>query len=90
LGSSDLHLEATEIGSLLRIRIDGLLQQVCNFGKSQHKAFLGRIKLLAGLKLNVEKKPQDGRFTVIMPSDGMMSKKLKLGSLLFPLNMEKA
>lgn len=70
LGSSDLHLEATEIGSLLRIRIDGLLQQVCNFGKSQHKAFLGRIKLLAGLKLNVEKKPQDGRFTVIMPSDG--------------------
>jgi len=70
LGSSDLHLEATEIGSLLRIRVDGLLQQVCNFGKSQHKAFLGRIKLLAGLKLNVEKKPQDGRFTVIMPSDG--------------------
>ncbi|HOS88226.1 MAG TPA: GspE/PulE family protein [Candidatus Pacearchaeota archaeon] len=69
LGSSDLHLEATEIGSLLRIRVDGLLQQVCNFGKSQHKAFLGRIKLLAGLKLNVEKKPQDGRFTVIMPSD---------------------
>ncbi len=63
---SDLHIETTEQGSSFRLRVDGLLDQVCTFTKPQHQALVSRIKLLAGLKLNVEKKPQDGRFTVLM------------------------
>ncbi|MFA5009281.1 MAG: GspE/PulE family protein [Candidatus Paceibacterota bacterium] len=63
---SDLHIETTEQGSSFRLRVDGLLDQVCTFTKAQHQALVSRIKLLAGLKLNVEKKPQDGRFTVLM------------------------
>ncbi|MDD5568971.1 MAG: GspE/PulE family protein [Candidatus Pacebacteria bacterium] len=66
LDSSDLHLETTEQGCALRARIDGTLQHVCNFTPDQHRALLSRIKLLSGLKMNIEKKPQDGRFTVLM------------------------
>lgn len=69
LDSSDLHLETNEAGSLLRIRVDGLLQTVCTFTQSQHQAIVSRIKLLSGLKLNIEKKPQDGRFTVLFSSE---------------------
>jgi len=64
LDASDLHLETDQGGSALRIRIDGTLQHVCTFKDREHKAILSRIKLLSGLKLNIEKKPQDGRFTV--------------------------
>jgi type IV pilus assembly protein PilB len=69
LDASDLHIETNENGSILRVRIDGLLQEVCQFNKKQHQTLLSRIKLLSGLKLNVEKKPQDGRFTVILFDD---------------------
>lgn len=69
LDASDLHIETNEDGSILRVRIDGLLQQVCQFNKKQHQDLLSRIKLLSGLKLNVDKKPQDGRFTVILFDD---------------------
>ncbi len=54
---------------MLRIRVDGLLQTVCTFTQPQHQAIVSRIKLLSGLKLNIEKKPQDGRFTVLFSSE---------------------
>ncbi len=63
---SDLHLEINEKDSFLRVRIDGLLQQVCPFDIPIYKKIVSRIKLLSGLKLNIEKVPQDGRFTVVL------------------------
>jgi type II secretory ATPase GspE/PulE/Tfp pilus assembly ATPase PilB-like protein len=68
--SSDLHLETNEQGSSLRLRVDGLLEEICSFSKPQYQAILSRIKLLSGLKINIEKKPQDGRFTVVMEEEG--------------------
>lgn len=67
--SSDLHLETNEHGTELRLRIDGLLEEVCSFSRPQYQAILSRIKLLSGLKINIEKKPQDGRFTVVLEED---------------------
>ena len=64
LGASDLHFEAEEQGSSLRVRIDGLLQHACSFSTPQYKSLVSRIKLISQMKINVEKKPQDGRFTV--------------------------
>ncbi|MCK9393752.1 MAG: GspE/PulE family protein [Candidatus Paceibacterota bacterium] len=66
LGFSDLHLEIEEKGSMLRVRIDGSLHQACVFTPKVHHNIVSRIKLLAGLKLNIEKAPQDGRFTVVL------------------------
>ena len=66
LDSSDMHIEAVEEGSILRIRVDGVLQEVSSFDSSKHQRIVSRVKLLSGLKLNVEDKPQDGRFSIIL------------------------
>ena len=69
LDASDLHLEAEENGGALRIRIDGLLQNVYTFSFVAYQSLISRIKLLSQMKLNIEKKPQDGRFTVIIENN---------------------
>jgi len=64
LKASDIHLEnEAEKIIRLRFRIDGILQDICNILASNYNLLLSRIKVLAGLKLNVHKIPQDGRFS---------------------------
>ena len=62
--TSDIHLESTEDGANLRFRIDGSLNDVFSFSKEFYKFLIGRIKLLANLKLNITSEAQDGRFTI--------------------------
>jgi len=64
LGSSDIHIEAEEKGIAVRLRVDGILQDVATLDIKQWKKIINRIKLIAGLKLNITDKPQDGRFTI--------------------------
>jgi type II secretory ATPase GspE/PulE/Tfp pilus assembly ATPase PilB-like protein len=66
LDSSDMHIETVESGSMLRLRVDGVLQEVVSFDSQRHQRIVSRIKLLSGLKLNIEDKPQDGRFSIIV------------------------
>jgi type II secretory ATPase GspE/PulE/Tfp pilus assembly ATPase PilB-like protein len=66
LDSSDMHIEAIESGSTLRVRVDGVLQEVVSFDLQKHQSMVSRIKLLSGLKLNIEDKPQDGRFSILL------------------------
>ena len=66
LDSSDLHIEAYEHGSMLRLRADGVLQETADFDLQKHQRIVSRIKLLSELKLNIEDKPQDGRFSVLI------------------------
>ncbi|MDO8462972.1 MAG: GspE/PulE family protein [bacterium] len=68
-GSSDIHIEAEEEHIALRYRIDGVLQRVATIPKERWKQLVSRVKLLAGLKLNVESTPQDGRITIAMRDD---------------------
>ena len=62
--ASDIHFEPEEKGVRLRFRIDGVLQDAVRFEKKNYPALLNRIKLTAGLKLNIHGRPQDGRFTI--------------------------
>ncbi|PIX62262.1 hypothetical protein CO057_00490 [Candidatus Uhrbacteria bacterium CG_4_9_14_0_2_um_filter_41_50] len=62
--SSDIHIEAEENGIAARLRVDGILQNVAMIDHDQWKKIINRIKLIAGLKLNVNDRPQDGRFTI--------------------------
>jgi len=64
LGSSDIHIEAEEKRIVLRLRIDGILQEVAIIDKNKWKKIINRIKLVAGLKMNINNRPQDGRFTI--------------------------
>jgi len=64
LNASDIHLEPQEEEARLRIRLDGILQDVIFFERSAYRHLLSRLKLLSKLKLNITDKPQDGRFTI--------------------------
>lgn len=66
LNASDIHIEPEEKLVKLRVRIDGVLQNVLSFDRKIYHSLLSRIKLLAGLKLNVTTRPQDGRFSILV------------------------
>jgi type II secretory ATPase GspE/PulE/Tfp pilus assembly ATPase PilB-like protein len=68
-GASDIHIEAEEAGVKIRLRIDGVLHDVAELPKTAWDKINSRIKLLAGLKLNIGNKPQDGRFTITLSDD---------------------
>jgi type IV pilus assembly protein PilB len=50
----------------LRYRLDGVLTDLTYFDFETYKLLLSRIKLLSGLKLNVNTEAQDGRFSVVL------------------------
>jgi len=66
--ASDIHIEPQKDKVRLRYRIDGVLHDVTNISKDSFKLILSRIKLLSGLKLNITKTAQDGRFSIKMGS----------------------
>jgi len=62
--ASDIHIEAEENEVELRLRIDGVLHKTAQLDKETWLKLSSRIKLKAGLKINVNDKPQDGNFSV--------------------------
>ncbi len=64
--ASDIHIEAEEKKITLRYRIDGILHIVARIPKKIWHRLDSRIKSIAGLKINITDKPQDGRITVFL------------------------
>ena len=62
--ASDVHLEPKREQTIVRLRIDGLLQTIYRIPKSVHPAIVSRIKALARLDLAEKRRPQDGRIKV--------------------------
>ncbi len=66
--ASDIHFEIEEKAVRIRFRIDGVLHDVVpDFSKEVYHYAVARIKLLSKMKINVEREPQDGRFTISLP-----------------------
>jgi type II secretory ATPase GspE/PulE/Tfp pilus assembly ATPase PilB-like protein len=65
-GASDIHLEATEDGMLVRVRVDGLLQEQSRMPLELHSAVVSRIKIMAGMDVAERRRPQDGRISVMI------------------------
>lgn len=64
LSASDIHIEPEEKRTRLRLRLDGVLQDLSFLNEETYKFLLSRIKLLSGLKLNIKGVSQDGRFSI--------------------------
>ncbi len=62
--ASDIHIEPQEKELVVRYRIDGLLHDAMLLPKSISATIAARIKVLAALKLDEKRLPQDGRFKV--------------------------
>ncbi len=63
-GASDIHIEPREDIVVTRYRIDGMLREVDKLPRSVLGALISRIKILANLKIDEHRAPQDGRFKV--------------------------
>ena len=61
--SSDIHIEPLEDRARVRIRIDGVMQEVMSNPLSARDAITTRIKILGGMNIAEKRIPQDGRIT---------------------------
>ncbi len=59
--ASDVHIEPFSSGSRIRYRIDGIMRTSLVLPKYIHNALISRIKVLANLKIDETRVPQDGR-----------------------------
>ncbi len=60
--ASDIHIEPGEKDLTIRYRIDGLLHDAMVLDKNAAPGITARIKVMASLKLDEKRLPQDGRF----------------------------
>ncbi|MBX4200415.1 GspE/PulE family protein, partial [Candidatus Parcubacteria bacterium] len=63
-GASDIHIEPEENQVVVRYRVDGLLEDAMVLPKNTSSGITARIKVLANLKLDEKRVPQDGRFKI--------------------------
>jgi len=64
--ASDIHIETFGKESRVRYRVDGILHTSLALPKSIHNAIIARIKVLAKLKLDETRIPQDGRVRLMV------------------------
>ena len=62
--ASDIHIEPQENQVIVRYRIDGILHDAMTLPKTVVSGIVARIKVLANLKLDEHRLPQDGRFKI--------------------------
>jgi type IV pilus assembly protein PilB len=62
--ASDIHIEPMENAFRVRYRVDGVLHASLVLPKDVGRAVISRIKILANLKIDEQRKPQDGRFKI--------------------------
>ncbi|MGM0482429.1 MAG: GspE/PulE family protein [Patescibacteria group bacterium] len=67
--ASDIHIEPLEEKLLVRYRIDGILRDAMVLPPNAHSSIVARIKVLANLKLDEKRLPQDGRFKTEMNNE---------------------
>ncbi len=67
--ASDVHIEPQEDRVRVRYRIDGILYDKLSLPKNVQEALISRIKILAEMKIDEHRSPQDGRFNFKVGND---------------------
>ncbi|MBI4209817.1 MAG: type II/IV secretion system protein [Deltaproteobacteria bacterium] len=62
--ASDIHLEPTREKVRVRLRIDGVLEELPSLSKTMHLSLISRIKIMGGMDIAERRLPQDGRVRV--------------------------
>jgi type IV pilus assembly protein PilB len=62
--ASDVHVEPLEGALKIRVRVDGVLREIMQLPKSIEPALVSRVKILAELKIDEHRVPQDGQFAI--------------------------
>ena len=61
--ASDIHLDPNENETLVRLRVDGVLEKLRTLPAAIHGGVISRLKVQSGLDIAEKRAPQDGRFT---------------------------
>ena len=64
--ASDIHIESSRENTRVRFRLDGVLHTSLVLPLNVHTAIVARIKILASLRLDESRIPQDGRFSTTL------------------------
>ena len=67
--ASDIHIEPLENEVVVRYRLDGMLHDAMVLPRDSGPSITARIKVLANLKLDEKRLPQDGRFKVELSNE---------------------
>ena len=78
-GASDIHIEPRENDMVVRIRVDGRLNQMLTIPKGLQDAVISRFKIMSEMNITEHRVPQDGR-AQMTSSDGSVVD-LRLSSL---------
>lgn len=62
--ASDIHIEPFEKNTMVRMRIDGAMQEYVTLQKSIHNSLVARIKIMSDLDIAERRVPQDGHFRI--------------------------
>ncbi|QWD89926.1 GspE/PulE family protein [Polynucleobacter sp. MWH-Braz-FAM2G] len=71
-GASDIHIELYKDNATLRLRIDGVLQEMLqykDFLYANYSAITTRIKIMASLDISERRLPQDGAIVTSLPNN---------------------
>lgn len=66
--ASDVHFEPMEKELMIRFRKDGMLKKIVSLPKEIQPGVITRLKILASLRLDEQRLPQDGRFQITLGS----------------------
>ncbi|KJY95003.1 GspE/PulE family protein [Pseudoalteromonas ruthenica] len=64
MGASDMHVEPTKEGGIVRVRVDGLLHKLDTIPASLVLAVVSRLKILADMDIAEKRRPQDGKIAL--------------------------
>ena len=75
-GASDMHFQPEWKNVTMRLRLDGILQDVVNFDAQDFWKYLQKLKFISWVKMNVDYLPQDGRFSFEATNHEWVKKKV--------------
>lgn len=62
--ASDVHIDPRTSDTMVRIRVDGIMEYLEPITKSLHDEVISRLKILSGARTDIHMLPQDGRWKV--------------------------
>lgn len=62
--ASDIHIEPFETSCKIRLRVDGLLNELIKIGRADYEKLVTKIKLMSGMDISEKRRPQDSNLKV--------------------------
>jgi type IV pilus assembly protein PilB len=82
INASDIHIEPFEKKTVVRMRIDGAINEYVSLQKNIHNSLIARIKIISDLDIAEKRIPQDGHFKMML-DDGPLNMRVSMLPTVF-------